>query len=150
MNVWNKIKIVLAFAVLQTILINAASATEGNYSRISASADKPPLGTAIDENLTEYYNLTTATGLNGTYWWAGGAWYDEQEMIKLPYRKPENGLYGNVVQDQKNKDMDKCKKDKDKNKDKDNCDIDVPVSNWVVAGFVLSALVLQKAVKLVK
>lgn len=57
----------------------------GIYGGIPSTVNKPPEGTIIDVNLTEYYGVPTATGDGKTYWFIGGwGWFNESEMMNLP------------------------------------------------------------------
>lgn len=57
----------------------------GIYGGIPGTADKPLVGTVIDDNLTKYYGVPTATGDGKTYWFIGGwGWFNESEMMNLP------------------------------------------------------------------
>lgn len=66
------------------ILTGIVSAGENYYGGIASSMDKPPIGTTIDANLTTYYGTPTATGNGLTYWYIGGYWFNQTEMINLP------------------------------------------------------------------
>lgn len=57
----------------------------GIYGGIPGTAGKPPVGTVVDDNLTKYYRVPTATGDGNTYWFIGGwGWFNESEMMSLP------------------------------------------------------------------
>lgn len=67
-----------------SILISTSTAQAEFFGGIPAPADKLPLGTALDQNLTSYYGIPVATG-NGTYWHIGGwGWFNETELLGLP------------------------------------------------------------------
>lgn len=55
-----------------------------DFGGIPANATTPPEGTAINEKLSEYYGIPTATG-SDTYWHVGGwGWFNLKEMLNLP------------------------------------------------------------------
>lgn len=54
------------------------------YGGIARNESDSPNGTSIDQNFSKYYNIPTATGICGTYWYIAGWWFNESEMVKLP------------------------------------------------------------------
>lgn len=82
-DIWSVWSVLITFLILATF-IGAASAETTNWGGISSPNDIPPNGTTINVNLTTYYNTPTATGNGFTYWYIGGFWFNQTEMINLP------------------------------------------------------------------
>lgn len=111
-----------------TVLISTVQAEF--FGGIPAPADKPPLGTVIDQNLTNYYGVPTAIG-NGTYWHIGGwGWFNETEMLGLPsashmydispYDCVSSGCGGGST--------------------RGITEIPIPISPWVLVSFIIFAV----------
>ncbi len=67
---------------------------EYRYGGIPASADRPPIGTTINQELSNYYLIPVATRDNGgpaKYFYIGGWWFTQDEMMNLP---KESLMYG--------------------------------------------------------
>ena len=81
-KIHNVIMTLTMFGLL--ISLGIACAGENHYGGIASSVNKTPIGTTINANLTAYYNIPTATGNGSTYFYIGGYWFNQTEMINLP------------------------------------------------------------------
>jgi hypothetical protein len=122
------IKPILVLTILGLLIGTATAAS--NFGGIASNISNPPPGTQINADLTNYYHTTTATGNGTTYWYIAGFWYTQEEMLNLPsvsvqygespYALPSGGSKGRNV----------------------NSVIHVPISNYVIIGFIGVVLVV--------
>ncbi len=67
---------------------------EYRYGGIPASVDRPPIGTAINQELSDYYLVPVATRdmeSSPRYFYISGWWFTQDEMVNLP---GESLMYG--------------------------------------------------------
>ncbi len=79
-------KSIIYFIVFFIVFLNINVVISDTMNESAQTIDisiVPPNGTQIDLELSEYYNIPVATGINGTFWYVAQSWHTSEEIVNI-------------------------------------------------------------------
>lgn len=128
---------------------NSCKKETGKYGGIAGTSSCPPSGTHIDKCLSEYYDMSVASGCGVKYFFVGGYWFTSKEMLGIPQYCIDHNMSPYEYDKCKDKLEDKGDYNDDGNPDNGNgCpQVPAPISSGIMAGFVGFAALIWKKIE---